>query len=100
MASGVGIAGSVVALAATAYSSGRFLYETISSIRDAPKIIGNLKVDIETLSLTIDSLEQELKEQHSNAALSEAQRLNLRTTLGACRQTCNAFKEKLDRLTR
>ena len=97
---GIGVSASVVALAASAYASGKFLYETISSIRDAPKIVANLKFDIEALFLIIDSLEQELKEQHSHAALSEAQKLNLQTTLGACRKTCSQFREKLDRLTR
>jgi chromosome segregation ATPase len=100
MAEGLGIAASVIALARLAYSSSKSLYQTISGIHDAPQI---LKADIETLYQTIHSLKQELKKQDSNAALSEAQKSNLREiepTLKACCNTCDAFKAQLDRLTR
>jgi hypothetical protein len=100
MAEGLGIAASVIALAGLAYSSSKSLYETISGIHDAPKI---LKADIETLYQTIHSLEQELNKQDSNAALSEAQKSNLHeieSTLKACCSTCDALKDQLDRLTR
>jgi chromosome segregation ATPase len=100
MAEGIGIAASVIALARVAYSSSKSLYQTICGIHDAPKI---LKADVETLNQTIHSLEQELEKQDSNAALSEAQKSNLREiedTLKACRNTCESLKGQLDRLTR
>ena len=100
MAEGLGIAASVIALARFAYSSSKLLYQTISGIHDAPEV---LKADVETLYQTIHSLKQELKKQDSNAALSEAQKSNLReieAALKACCDTCDAFKDRLDRLTR
>src|SRR5436309_10618393 len=100
MAEGLGIAASVVALAGLAHSISRSLYRTISGIRNDPR---TLKTDVDTLYRTIQSLKQELKKQDSNAALSEAQRSNLREiepTLEACCDTCDEFKNQLDRLTR
>src|SRR5947207_864346 len=100
MAEGLGVAASVMALTGLAHSISRSLYQTISGIRNDPSI---LKADVETLYQTIQSLKQELKKQDSNAALSEAQWANLREiepTLEACCDTCDKFKNQLDRLTR
>jgi hypothetical protein len=101
MADGLGIAASVIAVAGLAYSSSKMLYQVISDIHDAPMTFLNLKTDIEALCHTIHSLRQELEKKDKDAALSEAQKLNLseiKPALEGCRDSCDKFKNKLDKL--
>lgn len=101
MADPLSITASVIAVAGLAYSSSKTLYQTIADIRDAPETFAHLKSDIETLYQTIYSLQQELKKEDSDAALSDAQKSNLREvkpTLEACHSACDAFKGKIEKL--
>jgi hypothetical protein len=62
-----------------------------------------LKTDVETLYQTIHSLQQEVEKKGTDAALSDAQKSNLREikpTLQACHSACDAFNSKIDRLMR
>jgi hypothetical protein len=97
------ITASVIAVAALAYSSSQLLYETISGIREAPETFMHLKTDLQTLSQTINSLQQGLKKSDTDAGLSEMQKSNLREikpTLEACHNACDAFKGKVDKIMR
>ncbi|KAK3208237.1 hypothetical protein GRF29_77g1033, partial [Pseudopithomyces chartarum] len=72
-------------------------------IHDAPGVFVHLKTDVETLCQTVHSLEQELEKNNTDAALSEPQKSNLREinpTLTACRDACDTFKSKIDKLMR
>ncbi|KAF7505378.1 hypothetical protein GJ744_000999 [Endocarpon pusillum] len=103
MACELSIAASVIAVATLAYSSSKTLYQTISAIYDTPEILVHLKTDVETLYETIHSLQQELEKKDTNAALSDAQKSNLREimpTLQACHIACDEFNSKIDRLMR
>ncbi|KAF2195765.1 hypothetical protein K469DRAFT_699388 [Zopfia rhizophila CBS 207.26] len=103
MADPLSITASVITVAGLAYSSGKMLYQAISDIHDAPETFIHLKTDVETLYETIHSLQQELEKKDTDASLSEAQKSNLREikpTLQACRNACDAFKGKIDRLMR
>jgi hypothetical protein len=101
MADGLSIAASVIAVAGLAYSSSKMLYQFIADIHDAPKTFLDLNTDIEALYKTIYSLKQELNDQDKATALSDAQKSNLREiepSLEGCRDACNEFKGKLDKL--
>lgn len=103
MADPLSITASVIAVANLAYSSSKILYHTISQIHDAPGVFVHLKTDVETLCQTVHSLEQELEKNNTDAALSEPQKSNLREinpTLTACRDACDTFKSKIDKLVR
>jgi hypothetical protein len=102
MANPLSIAAGVIAVAGATYSTGKMLYDIISGIQDAPKTFQNLKLDIEALNNTIQSLERELKED-KDAGLSEAQKMNLseiKPALEGCNGACNEFKTKLEKLTK
>jgi len=99
MAEVVGLAASVIPLTQLVFSVAKFLDRTLTCVHDVAKI----RAYVETLSGTFQSIKQELQRQASNAALPEEQKSNLRKierTLEPCYRTCNALKEKLDRLTR
>lgn len=103
MADPLSITAGAIAVATLAYSSTKTLYHTISAIHDAPEAFAHLKTDIEILNETIYSLQQELKRKDTDADLSDAQKSNLREikpTLEACYSACDAFKAKIDRVTR
>jgi hypothetical protein len=103
MADPLSITASVITVAGLAYSSTKGLYQTISEIHDAPVVFTHLKTDVETLCGIIHSLERELSKSNTDAGLSELQKANLREikpTLTACRNACDAFKSKIDKLMR
>jgi ABC-type transport system involved in cytochrome bd biosynthesis fused ATPase/permease subunit len=102
MADPLSITASVIAVTTLAYTSSKMLYQTISGIQDAPEALAHLKTDVETLCDTIHSLQQGFEGKDADAALSESQKSNLREikpTLEACHNACNAFKAKVDKLT-
>lgn len=103
MADPLSITASVIAVARLAYLSTQTLHQTISAIHDAPEVFAHLETDIETLSETIRSLQQELEKKDADVGLSDAQKSNLREikpALKACHVACNAFKGKVDRVMR
>jgi deoxyadenosine/deoxycytidine kinase len=103
MADPLSITASIIAVATLAYSSSKSLYQTISDIHDAPETFVHLKTDVETLYQTIHSLQQELEKKDTDAALSDAQKSNLREinpTLQACCSACDAFGSKISTLMR
>jgi hypothetical protein len=103
MAEPLGIVSSVIAVAELAYSSSKFLYQTIAGIRDAPEILVHLKTDVEILYDTIHSLQLRLEVRNLDTNLSESQKSNLREVkpaLDACRIACDTFQPKIQRLSR
>lgn len=103
MADPLSITASVITVAGLAYSSGKVLYQTISEIRDAPEVFIHLKTDIETLCKTIHSLQQQPEKNNTDAVLSDGQKSNLREikpALTACRNACDTFKGKIDKVMR
>jgi hypothetical protein len=101
MADGLSIAAGVIAVAGLAYTSSKMVYQVISDIRDAPQTFLNLNTDIGALYQTIHSLQQELEKEDKDAALSEAQRLNLseiKPALEGCRDACDGFRAKINKL--
>src|ERR1700748_1521779 len=97
MAEALGAAASVIAIAGLAYSSSKLLYEVISEIQDAPKVLLDLNQDIDSLNQILVSLKSNLDSNDSKLSKSQIACLQKATpTLQACEQTCKDFKTKID----
>jgi hypothetical protein len=100
MADPLSVTASVVALAGTAYSSSKALYELISTIRDAPKVFQDLNQYVAALSQILRALKTNLDGR--GARLSESQSVCLHEAMPAlegCDRACKDFKTKMERLT-
>lgn len=103
MADPLSITAGVISVATLAYASAAALCETISSYRDIPEILENSKDDIERLSLTISSLQQEVDKRGDDSTLTTAQKINsqeTKPTLAACQSACDAFSDRIKDLMR
>ncbi|KAJ3534691.1 hypothetical protein NM208_g7437 [Fusarium decemcellulare] len=100
MADPLSIAASVVAVATLAYKSCQALNDTISSLKNVPKIIQDLRNDLNTLQSQLHTLKAGLDDirQQGGQGLAAGQQERLRElepALKACQECCEEFTRKL-----
>ena len=94
------VSASVIAVAGLAFSSSKLLYETLCSIRDAPKKFRNLRSEVEVLQQTVLSF-QGLEQDSKDGTRLGAQDLvlnDLKPALKACRECCDELNAKIIKL--
>ncbi|KAJ3536628.1 hypothetical protein NM208_g6644 [Fusarium decemcellulare] len=92
----VGTVSASVSLVATALHATRVLANDLSSIKDAPQTITNLKAELQNVQSVIQSLQTALSTQDSLQAFRDiAQTANVDVALKACRDSCGRFHKEL-----
>ncbi|KAF5006656.1 hypothetical protein FDECE_6990 [Fusarium decemcellulare] len=92
----VGTVSASVSLIATALHATRVLTSDLSSIKDAPQTITNLKAELQNVHSVIQSLQTALSTQDSLQAFRDiAQTANVDVALKACRDSCGRFHKEL-----
>jgi hypothetical protein len=95
------ITAGVIAVGGLAYSSCKALNDTISSFRNAPKMLSDLRGDLDTIQNLLQSLEAALNGVE-DSALSADQKscfVNLQPAIKGCKVTCDGFAAKLSKIT-
>ena len=95
------VSASVIAVAGLAFSSSKLLYETLSSIRNAPETFRNLKTEVEVLQQTIlsfqEGLERDSKDE-TRQGTPEVVLNELKPALQACHNCCDKLNGKIVKL--
>ncbi|KAH8595153.1 hypothetical protein B0O99DRAFT_464348, partial [Bisporella sp. PMI_857] len=101
MADPVGLAASVITIAALAYDSSKKLFELINAFQDISPALSDLCVDLETVQRLLQSLEDALKGTN-DAILSDGLKKcleDLKPSMEACSKACGEFVAKLEEKT-
>jgi len=101
MADPLSICASAIAVATLAYDGVKTLHDLITGIRDAPKTIQEISVDLGEILKILSFFQEELaraKGQKLSREL-EACLTQVQPAMEACRDTCDAFRSKMAAVT-
>jgi hypothetical protein len=96
MAEGLGVAASAVGIATAAIQSVQFLSKTIDNIRDVPKTVKSVRVDLQAVEPILHQLDKALHNDESQVVLRE----EIKPVVQNCDRACTSFQAALDRWTR
>ena len=86
------ITASVVGITTAAIGSVKFLYTTISDIKDVPNALGNIRSDLQAVEPVLQKLLTELQNEDSQVLLTDA----IKGAVENCNSACSIFKERLN----
>jgi hypothetical protein len=101
MSDPLSITAGVIAVVGFAYLSCKALNDTISSFRNAPRMLSDLRGDLDTIQDLLQSLNDALNGVE-NSALSADKKscfVNLQPAIKGCQATCDGFAAKLFKIT-
>jgi hypothetical protein len=98
MADPLSVAASVVGIAATALHGTRLLLDDLERLKDAPKTVKRLTVDVRSVEVTLNLLRGIEDREWKLLGSDVAEQSN--TTIVSCKQACDIFRTDLQRWTR
>jgi hypothetical protein len=100
MAEAVGLTASIIAITSLAYQNSKTLYELLGGIRNAPKTLQGLNVELSAISQLLKSIKSAM-EDNSDDSFSDGIKKCLeevKPALTGCGKTCDEFTEKIGKI--
>jgi hypothetical protein len=96
MAEGLGVAASAISIATAAIQSVQFLSKTIDNIKDVPKTVKSVRVDLQAVEPILHQLDKALQNDESQVVLRD----EIKPVVQNCDRACTSFQAALDRWMR
>lgn len=95
----LGMTASILAVVGATYSSAKALYALIDELANAPQIVADMKTDLSSVQIALNSLEVTIKEGDSTALAPVFERVGIRPALKACSAICADFTATINKYT-
>lgn len=92
----IGVAASIVGIATAAVQSAQLLHTTIENIKDAPKAVQSVKVDLQSLTSVLHNLQSACRSDEHQITLSS----EVEAAVENCKTACEDFQTLLGRWTK